>query len=382
MMNFWKILLISILHFLRGVEAQVAPNLEPFLWSSQGVYIENGGFWKENRNSSKALCSYEDQDPLLSRFYPKLIKHGEHGQLVYFECGEGYPKTVIEVYGKGYLHCGPFNGTPNRKQLFKTFDSTNGTIIIWPITSLGLLTMRQKYPFAGSGAKCHSDNCRFKLVYPPKRPPIYELLELTLNSEKVKIDYCRHEKLGEKFPFWTWNESNKKENVTHQFVANRTMTHTTNWSYKFGLKYQFDRILNISNVWSGLTDSINIGFDATKGITYFKEVNITLKKTVTMEMDPKNNLYAIFRTKVCRAKIPFTAKVHRTEFDALTGMPIYSNLTEHGFWKGFLLDNLGIKCTLVPLRHKQFSPFTNAIQEFIPQSKQCRIFEEEDEPVA
>ena len=379
-MKVWKILFICILHFLSEVDAQVAPNIEPFLWSSQGVYIENGGFWKEYTNSSKALQAYEDQDPIFSRFYPKLIKHGEHGQLVYFECGGGYPKTVIEVYGKGYLHCGPFNGTPTRKQLFKTFDSTNGTIIIWPITSLGLLTMRQKYPFAGSGAKCHNDNCRFNLVYPPNKLPIFEMLELTINSEEMKIDSCHIENLGEKNPFWTWNENDKKENVTHQFVANRTMTHTTNWSYKFGLNYQFEKTLNISKIWSGVSDSIIIGFDDTIGISFLKKDNVTFKKTVTMELDPRVNLYALFRAKVCKVKVPFMAKIHRTEFDTLTGMPIYSNLTEHGFWKGPLLDDPYIECWMEP-KQNQFNK-TNEIPKFFPQSKECRIFEDEEETVA
>ena len=385
-MNVSKILLISILHFGSKVQSlgwpAVASNLEPFLSSSQGVYIENGGFWKEYTNSNKALYAYQDPDPISSRFYPKLFKHG-NGALVYFECGGGYPKTVIEVYGKGFLYCGPLNGTPTRHQLFNIIDSENGTIAIRSIVTHGHVVMWHNYPFAGRGAGiCESDDCRFNLVYPPKKQPIFELQKLTLNTKKIQIDHCDDdnvENVGDPV-YYNLNYSDRKRNFTHQFVANRTRIHTTDWSFNFGLKnYQFERSLNISKIWSGLSNSIIIGFGTSsipfckklgatwyfdEGTPFCKGVNVTFKKTVTMEVDPKKNFFALFRVKACKANIPFTAKIHRTEFDTLTGMPIYSNLTEHGFWRGFLLgDNPHIECWW--WQDKEHT-------------KDCRIFEEEN----
>ena len=97
----------------------------------------------------------------------------------------------------------------------------------------------------------------------------------------------------------------------------------------------------------------------------------------TMEAPPMTYLHAIFRVKTCKAQIPFTAKIHRTEFDTLTGMPMYSNLTEHGFWKGSLLgNNPHIYCWMVPGQNP-FNTLTNEVQEY----KKCRIFEEEGEMI-
>ena len=396
-MNMWKILLISILHLGSKIQVlgwpAVASNLEPFLLSSQGVYIGNGGFWKEYTNSNKALYAYQDPDPISSRFYPKLFKH-----LVYFECGGGYPKTVIEVYGRGYLYCGPLNGTPTRNQLFKTIDSENGTIAIVSIVTRGHVVMWHNYPFAGQGAgHCDSDDCRFNLVYPPKQQPIFELHKLKLNMKKMQIDNCDDdnvENVGDPV-YHNVNNSGRKRNFTHQFVANRTRIHTTDWSYNFGLKnYQFERSLNISKIWSGLSDSIIIGFDTSSipicqrlGASWYfedtpfcKEVNVTFKKTVTMEVNPKTDFLALFRVKACKVNIPFTAKIHRTEFDTLTGMPIYSNLTEHGFWRGFLLgDNPHIQCWMLP-GQEQFNTLTNEVQRFISEDKECKIFEDATVP--
>ena len=390
-MNMWKILLISILQFGSKVQAGwMTNNIEPFLFSSQGVYIENGGFWKEFTNSNKALYAYPDPDPISSRFYPKRFKHG-NGKLVYFECGGGYPNTVIEVYGKGYLYCGPFNGTPTRNQLFDAIDSENGTIAIVSIVTHGHVVMWHNYPWASPVTGiCDSDDCRFKLVYPPNKLPIYELFNLTLNPKNMNIYDCRDDNIddGHNPAYNIGNLVHTKMNYTHQFVAKRTMIHTTNWSYNFALNYHFERTLNISKIWSGLSNSVIIGFDGTKGIAFCKtfgtnfessglckKVNHTFKKTVTLEAPPMTYLHAIFRVKACKVQIPFTAKIHRTEFDTLTGMPMYSNLTEHGFWKGSLLgNNPHIYCWMVPGQNP-FNTLTNEVQEY----KKCRIFEEEDE---
>ena len=126
----WKILFVSILYSQSEVKASVASNLEPFLvGASQGAFIGNGGYyWKEFKNSSKALYAYEGPDLSSSLFFPNLFHHEVHGKVVVFECGGGYSNTAIQIYGKGYLYCGNYNGTPSTEQMFHTFDESNGRI--------------------------------------------------------------------------------------------------------------------------------------------------------------------------------------------------------------------------------------------------------------
>ena len=393
-----KILLICTLHFGSKVQAWVAPNLEPFLLSSQGMYIENDGFLKEYRDSEKALYAFEDLDPVESRFYPKEYQNMTLGKMNYFLCGGGYPHTAIQVYGKGYIYCGPFNGTPSDEQLFQTFDSENGSIVIWPITRPGILRMWHNYPYAGDSNLCHDAGCRFNLIYPGKELPKYEVVKLIAGPKIINPAVCWDDVPND--GIWgTANLDYEPHNTTKTFSATRKITHTTKWSHKFAQNFKFEKTLDISNIWSGLSDSIIIGFDATKGISYSKSMNITSSNTITFEVghflpfqfcivltfhliffqvDPFTQDSVRYATKICHyVKILFTAKVRQTEFDALTNLPIHSNLTIHGHWEGSLLGFPRILCESNPCE-QEGNHIECKLQypiEPILQSKKCHIFE-------
>ena len=174
-MNVWKILFITILYLQSKAQAEVAPNLEPFLSLKVGsVFISNGDYyWKEFQNSTNAIYAYyQSFDLHSSLFYPKIFQHKVHGKVAFFECGGGYPNTAIQVYGRGYLYCGNFNGTPTDDQLFHTFDETIGRISMQAVTFPGkFLTMWHNYPCVGDYTSCKNDDCRFTLEDPTNRPP-------------------------------------------------------------------------------------------------------------------------------------------------------------------------------------------------------------------
>ena len=387
----WKILFISILYSQSEVKASVASNLEPFLvGASQGAFIGNGGYyWKEFKNSSKALYAYEGPDLLSSLFFPNLFHHEVHGKVVVFECGGGYPNTAIQIYGKGYLYCGNYNGTPSTEQMFHTFDESNGRISMQAVTMPGkYLTMWYYYPCVGASTSCENDNCRFALVYPSRRTPVFEVLKLTADIMKINSKEKRIEILDTGIVV---SDGVEGHNITKSLSIIKEIKHTTNWSYKFATanwkfefepqEYKFERQIsfNDNKRWFDAPYSAIFGLDNTReGRSYTTTSKMRLAKQIRMMVDPGYFDEFSWQIKLYETTtIPFTAKIHRTEFDIHTWTPIHSNLTVHGSWSGQVLRFLPIVCKSKPLPEQSSANLSNGIQKYI-HAKKCRILLDAD----
>ena len=391
-MKIGKILFIAILCFQSKAQAEVAPNLEPFFLSTVGVLIANGEYyWKEFQNSSKAIYAYKGCDYKSSLYYPKMFDHKVHGKVAFFECGGGYPNTAIQVYGRGYLYCGNFNGTPTEDQLFHTFDETDGRISMQAVTFRDkFLAMWYNYPSVGAFTACKNDDCRFALEYPTMRPPVIKVLDLTADtmrtiSNKKRIEVLDRAKVV--------SDGVEGHNSTKIFSIIKEFKHTTNWSYKFATKdwnfefepqnYKFERHIELDpddKLWFDAPFSAVIGFDATKkGRSYNTTSKMNLRNHVIVKVQP-----GYFDELTCQIKvydetiIPFTAKIHQTEHDPFTLKPIYSNLTVHGTWTGQVMKWLSIVCKSKPITPGQFiTNFFNTYNEIQKPNfqivKKCRI---------
>lgn len=360
-MKIWKILFITILYLQSKAQAEVAPNLEPFLSLKVGsVFISNGDYyWKEFQNSTNAIYAYyQSFDLHSSLFYPKVFQHKVHGKVAFFECGGGYPNTAIQVYGRGYLYCGNFNGTPTDEQLFHTFDETSGRISMQAVTFPGkFLTMWHYYPCVGYDNSCENDDCRFTLEDPTNSPPTIEVLKVTFDAKRIESNEKGLVVLGNGTAV---SDGVEGHNSTISFSSIQKITHTTNWSYKFATidwkfkneekDYKFEKETCFDKVWFNEPNCLIIGLDATKiGRSYTTTRNFKLTKTVTLMVEPGYLDELIWQIKVYDVKIPITARIRRTEFDILNKRFIHSNLTVHGSWTGQVIKYLPDVCQSKPI---------------------------------
>ncbi len=337
--------------FMNGAEGLVADGLEPFLRSTQGLYVQDQdkGYWTAKEGPYDPIRSHPNRDIKTSRFYPVAVDTKKYGTVTYFLCGGGTNSSALTLDASRTVSCQHYTpGEPYRySQLFHTFDAPNGTVLMRPVKSLFLLTMKNEVIALGRSSLCKDRHCKFNLIYPPSKPAEYRVLEIKADASRVKMaDY--HYVVVDTFKFV--NRQDIPSNFSRLLNEMALAKEVTTWNERFAWNLT---VLEKTKI-PPRSRSITIRGDFARGTSVSDEHTRQVVYASVWEMLPPMSVssYVVSVKTNYDAVVPFRAKIKMVEFDAVTGQPLYSAFGVEGTWRGTLYGSAFISTDSRPINSR------------------------------